>query len=421
MVHRGLGIDTPAFSARDARFDLQWLADRHGPAVVHGEFAGNASLVQQAREKRGRVVEQRRDDASVCVPRRSLARRTEFDFAAHLVAGAARHQVGRQGVGRARHGASIEMLDRRAVRGQSARSVVAYRVGAANEARVLFDLCREAIGFDGNEREQAVRALVGDQCVCEPPYRSRRVDLGPAVVAIVHAVIVPTWPGVEREVGFESMAARRATDDLSTRQRILAVAERLFAERGIGFVSVRDITTEARANIAAISYHFGSKDGLLEAIVVERAAQLGKRRNELLDAIEASPRPQLRDLVAALVVPMAELAADHDGGGQHWIRVKADLRGKPEMTSLLESAFEPYTRRYLEVLERVTPQLEPAVRVARFAVAKEAVELVFANDQLPGWVSRQVEFRADRLADIVIDFVTAGFASPLSTGETPAT
>jgi len=217
------------------------------------------------------------------------------------------------------------------------------------------------------------------------------------------------------------MAARRASDDPSTRQRILAVAERLFAERGIGFVSVRDITTEARANIAAISYHFGSKDGLLEAIVVERAAQLGKRRNELLDAIEASARPQLRDLVAALVVPIAELAADHDGGGRHWIRVSADLRGKPEMTSLLESAFEPYTRRYLEMLERVTPQLEPAVRVARFAVAKEAVELVFANDQLPGWVSRQVEFRAERLADIVIDFVTAGFASALSTAVTPTT
>ena len=217
------------------------------------------------------------------------------------------------------------------------------------------------------------------------------------------------------------MASRRASDDQSTRQRILVVAERLFAERGIGFVSVRDITTEARANIAAISYHFGSKDGLLEAIVVERAAQLGRRRNELLDAIEASPRPQLRDLVAALVVPIAELAADRDGGGRNWIRVKADLRGKPEMTALLEAAFDPYTRRYLDVLERVTPQLEREVRVARFAVAKEAIELVFANDQLPDWVARQVEFRAERLTDIVIDFVTAGFASAISTRATTST
>jgi len=217
------------------------------------------------------------------------------------------------------------------------------------------------------------------------------------------------------------MASRTASDDQSTRQRILVVAERLFAERGIGFVSVRDITTEARANIAAISYHFGSKDGLLEAIVVERAAQLGRRRNELLDAIEASPRPQLRDLVAALVVPIAELAADRDGGGRNWIRVKADLRGKPEMTALLEAAFDPYTRRYLDVLERVTPQLEREVRVARFAVAKEAIELVFANDQLPDWVARQVEFRAERLTDIVIDFVTAGFASAISTRATTST
>src|ERR1700704_4372871 len=127
------------------------------------------------------------------------------------------------------------------------------------------------------------------------------------------------------------MAATRTSEDQSTRRRILAVAEGMFAERGIGFVSVRGITTAARANTAAINYHFGSKDGLLEAIVVGRAGQLGTRRNELLDAIEASPRPQLRDLVAALVVPIAELAADREGGGRHWIRVKADLRGKPEM------------------------------------------------------------------------------------------
>jgi len=109
-------------------------------------------------------------------------------------------------------------------------------------------------------------------------------------------------------------------------------------------------------------------------------------------------------------------------GDTLWIRVKADLRGKPEMTSLLESAFEPYTRRYLDMLERVTPQLDPEVRVARFAVAKEAVELVFANDQLPGWVARQVDFRPEHLEDIVIDFVTAGFAAAASaTREAQAT
>jgi len=213
------------------------------------------------------------------------------------------------------------------------------------------------------------------------------------------------------------MVASRGSEDQSTRQRLLVVAERLFAERGIGFVSVRDITTEARANTAAINYHFGSKDGLLEAIIVERAAQLGRRRNELLDAIEASAEPQLRDLVAALVVTIAELAADHAGGGRHWIRVKADLRGKPEMTSLLESAFEPYTRRYLDMLARVTPQLDPEARVARFAVAKEAVELVFANDQLPGWVARQVAFRPEHLEDIVIDFVTAGFGAIVTSAQ----
>jgi AcrR family transcriptional regulator len=301
------------------------------------------------------------------------------------------------------------MLDQRTVGRGATGTVGAQRVDTPDERRLLLDQRRQPAGFVRDPHEQVVVGAAGDERVRQSPYGECGVDLWIVAIPLVclHGA----------NVRVVAMAGRSSSDDQSTRQRLLIVAERLFAQRGIGFVSVRDITTAARANTAAISYHFGSKDGLLEAIVVERAAQLGKRRNELLDAIEASPRPQLRDLVAALVVPIAELAADLDGGGRNWIRVKADLRGKPDMTSLLETAFEPYTRRYLDVLERVTPLLDPEERVARFAVAKEAVELVFANDQLPGWIARQVEFRPERLADIVIDFVTAGFAPAQSTRE----
>jgi AcrR family transcriptional regulator len=303
------------------------------------------------------------------------------------------------------------MLDRRTVRGRSTGALGANRIDPAHRERLLLDGRREQFGFVRDAHEQGVVGVAGDECVRQAPHRRGRVDLSSVaispVVPLVHLHVVNVRVG--------AMPGRSSSVDQTTRQRLLAVAERLFAQRGIGFVSVRDITTEARANTAAISYHFGSKDGLLEAIVVDRAAQLGRRRNELLDVIDATERPQLRDLVAALVVPIAELAADVDGGGRNWIRVKADLRGKPEMTAMLEAAFEPYTRRYLEVLERVTPGLAPDERVARFAVAKEAVELVFANDQLPGWIARKVDFRPDRLADIVIDFVTAGFGAAQST------
>ena len=55
--------------------------------------------------------------------------------------------------------------------------------------------------------------------------------------------------------------------DLETRERLLKAAERLFAERGFKKVTVRDICRTARANVAAVNYHFGDKDGLYREVL----------------------------------------------------------------------------------------------------------------------------------------------------------
>ena len=65
---------------------------------------------------------------------------------------------------------------------------------------------------------------------------------------------------------------------LSVRERILEVAERMFAEHGMSGVGLRAITTEANVNLASIAYHFGSKDGLLEALFAQRAAPIAQER-----------------------------------------------------------------------------------------------------------------------------------------------
>jgi len=59
----------------------------------------------------------------------------------------------------------------------------------------------------------------------------------------------------------------RATPDLETRDRVLKAAERLFAERGFKKVTVRDICRAARANVAAVNYHFGDKQGLYREVL----------------------------------------------------------------------------------------------------------------------------------------------------------
>src|ERR1700751_5642477 len=77
-----------------------------------------------------------------------------------------------------------------------------------------------------------------------------------------------------------------------TRTAILAAAERLYAERGFGAVTLRDIVAEANVNLAAVNYHFGSKDELIAELFVTRSLALNKERlAELREGEEAGKGP----------------------------------------------------------------------------------------------------------------------------------
>ena len=88
-----------------------------------------------------------------------------------------------------------------------------------------------------------------------------------------------------------------------TKERILDVAERLFADRGFAATSTRDITGEASVNLAAVNYHFGSKEALLESVLERRFRPINENRIALLDELErAAGRegPDVEDILTAL-------------------------------------------------------------------------------------------------------------------------
>lgn len=206
---------------------------------------------------------------------------------------------------------------------------------------------------------------------------------------------------------------RPGADAAPTGDRLLRAAEELIAERGIGNVSVRDITARARANTAAINYYFGTKEGLIHAIVERRAEQIGSRRTELLDAALATD-PTIRGVVTVLVTASVELATDRIDGGRVFLRCRQAMRADPDAAMLLEQYFGPYTRRFLDALEQVTPQLPPMARAVRFAMARDVVDASFANDMLPVWLARRVGAQPtpDELAQLVTDFLVAAFEAP---------
>ena len=95
---------------------------------------------------------------------------------------------------------------------------------------------------------------------------------------------------------------------MKTREKILKSAWKLFAKDGFEAVSVRDITQSAKVNLASVSYHFGSKSGLIQEIVIDALVPMNKQRVKLLkkagDDLGGVENVQLSALIEAFVRPV---------------------------------------------------------------------------------------------------------------------
>src|ERR1700681_3979227 len=88
----------------------------------------------------------------------------------------------------------------------------------------------------------------------------------------------------------------------NTKTRILNAAEKLFCLNGFDATSLRDITAEAQVNLAAVNYHFQSKDSLIDAIIERRVDPVNRLRIEMLDL--SGPTPTVEQVVDAFLAPL---------------------------------------------------------------------------------------------------------------------
>jgi AcrR family transcriptional regulator len=113
-----------------------------------------------------------------------------------------------------------------------------------------------------------------------------------------------------------------ATTHFSTKDRILGAAEELFAQHGFAGTSLRQVTSRADVNIAAVNYHFGSKENLVNEVFRRRMDEMSAQRLSRLQAAIGQQPGELDPILAAFVAPALALAQDRHGGGA-FIRVIA--------------------------------------------------------------------------------------------------
>jgi AcrR family transcriptional regulator len=142
-----------------------------------------------------------------------------------------------------------------------------------------------------------------------------------------------------------------------TKEKILNAAERLFSERGIDGVSMREIASAAGVQLALISYYFRTKEGLYRAVFQRRIAPVSTERLSTLRGLmmRKSPPPTVEEVLEALARPWVELRDKR--GGLLYTRLIAREVGDPREASrgIVRDLLDPIALEFIGALEKVLP------------------------------------------------------------------
>ena len=209
----------------------------------------------------------------------------------------------------------------------------------------------------------------------------------------------------------EPLRSRTTVVGDATRQRIMRAAEALIAEHGVDAVSVRTITAAADTNSASVHYHFRSKNGLIHAILEDRAHALRAHRTVYLQALD--PRPSCRQVAEAIVHPTFEFVVG-EGGDPAYVGFQAALLDDPLMAPVLEELFADQYEAYFDALRRARPDLAGPTLVNRACFALHLVLNTVSEPArgLRTWIQRRSPEAMATIRDDLIDFVAGAFEAP---------
>jgi len=152
---------------------------------------------------------------------------------------------------------------------------------------------------------------------------------------------------------------------IKTRDKILDVAETLFAERGFHGVSMREVAEGAAVRQSLVHYHFANKETLYAAVYERRSLPINHRRATMLREIvehAGQGRPKLREIVGALVGPAVLSSRDRTSGGAFYARLITQLINDPQQHAqrISRTYNDPIARQTLEALRQAAPDADEA-------------------------------------------------------------
>lgn len=203
------------------------------------------------------------------------------------------------------------------------------------------------------------------------------------------------------------------TTHFNTKDRILSAAEELFAQHGFSGTSLRQVTSRADVNIAAVNYHFGSKENLVNEVFRRRMDEMSERRiRELRSAQEDHPG-ELEPILAAFIEPALALTLDRHGAAFVRVLARAYAEKNDRLRKFLSDNYGQVLREFARAIAPCLPQLGKEELYWRLDFVAGALTYAMADFGLirrPAGTSERSH--GDKAAEHLIRFAASGLRAP---------
>ena len=219
----------------------------------------------------------------------------------------------------------------------------------------------------------------------------------------------------------ETVSAAAPQPEESTVGRILAAAEALFAEQGLSKPSLRTITERAGVNLAAVNYHFGSKEELILAVFERLSRRINTRRVAELEALLAGAAarrtaPTLTDVVACFVRVYVDPRPEENSALFAKLVLQHRVEPTPVTRAVVRTHFDPMAARFIDALALACPDIDRAMLTWRYMFMIGAVIVTVTDQGGDNRLARLSGGAADTgdraaLAAELVRFLVAGMAA----------
>lgn len=199
------------------------------------------------------------------------------------------------------------------------------------------------------------------------------------------------------------------TNHFNTKERILHAAEDLFAQHGFAGTSLRQVTSRADVNIAAVNYHFGSKENLVNEVFKHRMDDMSEKRlSALAKTVEKDPE-DLEGILQAFIQPALALTLDRHGGAFVRVLARAYAEKNDGLRNFLSENYGQVLREFAKAIARCLPQLSKEELYWRMDFVAGALTYAMADF---GLIKRQAgvseKAHCEKAAQHLIRFAKAG-------------